>query len=87
MILLLMILLNVATPVMISRPSKVAVMSPFMILLYFAAPVAPKRLSQTRRQPVEHEQLTWCRPENFNDLTKAAADLPILREIYASHGA
>ena len=87
MILLFMILLNVATPAMISGPSKVAVMSPFMILLYVAAPVVPKKLSQTCRQPVEHEQLIWCRPENFNDLTWAAADLPILREISASHGA
>ena len=38
-------------------------------------------------QSVEHEQLTWCLPENFNDLTWAAADMPILREICASHGA
>ena len=36
---------------------------------------------------VEHEQLTWCLPENFNGLTWAAADVPILREISASHGA
>ena len=36
---------------------------------------------------VEHEQLIWCLPENFNDLTWAAADMPILREICASHGA
>ena len=36
---------------------------------------------------VEHEQIIWCRPENFNDLTWAAADLPILQEISATHGA
>jgi 8-oxo-dGTP diphosphatase len=32
---------------------------------------------------IEHEQLLWCLPENFDDLIWADADVPILREILA----
>ena len=45
------------------------------------------RITAGELRAVEHEQLIWCRPENFNDLTWAAADLPILQEISATHGA
>ena len=37
-------------------------------------------------QAIEHEQLFWCSPENFNDLVWADADIPILREISARDG-
>jgi 8-oxo-dGTP diphosphatase len=33
---------------------------------------------------VEHERLFWCLPENFESLSWAAADLPILREILSA---
>ena len=36
---------------------------------------------------LEHDQLLWCLPENFNDLLWADADVPILREILESVGA
>ncbi len=35
-------------------------------------------------QAIEHEELRWCAPENFDDLVWAAADVPILREISAA---
>ncbi len=35
-------------------------------------------------QAIEHEELRWCPPENFDDLVWAAADVPILREIFAA---
>lgn len=35
-------------------------------------------------QPLEHEKLTWCAPEDFNSLDWADADQPILREILQS---
>ncbi len=34
-------------------------------------------------QALEHERLLWCLPDNFGDLSWAAADIPILREIEA----
>ena len=45
------------------------------------------RIISGELRAVEHEQLLWCLPENFNDLIWAAADVPILREIAAIHGA
>jgi 8-oxo-dGTP diphosphatase len=35
-------------------------------------------------QALEHEQLLWCLPSDFDKLPWADADLPILREIAAS---
>ena len=35
-------------------------------------------------QALEHEELRWCLPKNFDDLIWADADLPILREIFAT---
>jgi 8-oxo-dGTP diphosphatase len=35
-------------------------------------------------QAVEHEQLLWCSRENWHDLSWAAADVPILHEIFSS---
>jgi 8-oxo-dGTP diphosphatase len=32
-------------------------------------------------QPLEHEKLIWCAPEDFDSLCWADADLPVLREI------
>lgn len=32
-------------------------------------------------QALEHEQLLWCQPEDFDKLPWADADIPILREI------
>lgn len=34
-------------------------------------------------QALEHEQLLWCLPANFAELSWAAADIPILKEIEA----
>lgn len=31
--------------------------------------------------PLEHEQVRWCAPQDFDALTWAEADIPILREI------
>ena len=41
------------------------------------------RIISGELQAVEHEQIRWCRAENFEDLTWAAADIPILQEISA----
>lgn len=35
-------------------------------------------------QALEHERLLWCLPANFAELSWAAADIPILREIGVS---
>jgi 8-oxo-dGTP diphosphatase len=35
-------------------------------------------------QAIEHEELRWCSPDDFDDLDWAAADVPILREISAA---
>ena len=35
-------------------------------------------------QALEHEQLYWCPPQDFNMLSWAAADVPILHEILAN---
>ncbi len=35
-------------------------------------------------QAIEHEELRWCSRENVNELVWAAADLPILREIFTA---
>ena len=32
-------------------------------------------------QAIEHERIQWCLPEQFEDLTWAEADIPILHEI------
>ncbi len=34
-------------------------------------------------QALEHDQLHWCLPQDFNQLNWAAADVPILQEITA----
>ena len=35
-------------------------------------------------QAVEHDELRWYSPENSGELAWAAADMPILREIFAT---
>jgi 8-oxo-dGTP diphosphatase len=35
---------------------------------------------------LEHQELRWCSPSNFGELTWAPADIPILGEIAASDG-
>ena len=39
------------------------------------------RITSGDLHALEHEQLLWCYPQNFNDLAWAPADGPILREI------
>ena len=34
-------------------------------------------------QALEHERLRWCSPKEFDNLTWAPADMPVLREIEA----
>lgn len=36
-----------------------------------------------RLQPIEHEELRWCAPEDFASLLWAGADLPVLDQIRA----
>jgi 8-oxo-dGTP diphosphatase len=39
------------------------------------------RITEGELKALEHEQLLWCHPQNFNDLAWAPADGPILLEI------
>ena len=45
------------------------------------------RITGGELRAIEHEKLFWCLPENFDDLVWADADVPILRELSASHPA
>jgi 8-oxo-dGTP diphosphatase len=39
------------------------------------------RIISGKPQPLEHEKLIWCAPQDFNTLIWVDADQPILREI------
>jgi len=62
-------------PVVWSYEKKWIRLSPFHCLIIRGEP-----------QPLEHEKLIWCAPENFGSLIWADADQPILREILDGQG-
>jgi 8-oxo-dGTP diphosphatase len=45
------------------------------------------RIIAGQPQAMEHERIMWCRPEQFEELIWAEADIPILQEIRSVAGA
>jgi 8-oxo-dGTP diphosphatase len=45
------------------------------------------QISRGIPRAIEHEKLAWCAPQNFNDLSWAPADVPILRQVRAESDA
>ena len=61
------------TPVTWSYPDCTILLRPFRC-----------RITGGELWALEHEKLHWCAPEQFHELTWAAADMPILEEIQRS---